>query len=42
MKTTMADVSYRSAMGCLMYLLVGTSPDLAVAVGVLSQFAVDP
>ena len=39
---TMANVPYRSAVGCLMYLMVGTRPDLAAAVGVLSQFAADP
>ncbi|KAG2759912.1 Retrovirus-related Pol polyprotein from transposon TNT 1-94 [Phytophthora cactorum] len=39
---TMAKVPYRNAVGCLMYLMVGTRPDLAAAVGVLSQFAADP
>ena len=39
---TMANVPYRNAVGCLMYLMVGTRPDLAVAVGVLSHFASDP
>ncbi|GMF64349.1 unnamed protein product [Phytophthora fragariaefolia] len=39
---TMAMVPYRNAVGCLMYLMVGTRPDLAAAVGVLSQFAADP
>ncbi|KAG2782680.1 hypothetical protein PC111_g24477 [Phytophthora cactorum] len=39
---TMANVPYRNAVGCLMYLMVGTRPDLAAAVGVLSQFAADP
>ena len=34
---TMKNVPYRSAAGCLMYLMVATRPD--VAVGVLSQFA---
>mgnify|MGYP001763361097 CR=1 FL=1 len=38
----MAGVPYRNAVGCLMYLMVGTRPDLAAAVGVLSQFAADP
>ena len=41
-KATMANVQYRNAVGCLMYLMVGTRPDLAAAVGVLSQFASDP
>ena len=39
---TMANVPYRNAVGCLMYFMVGTRPDLAAAVGVLSQFAADP
>uniref|UniRef100_A0AAV1U9F8 CCHC-type domain-containing protein n=1 Tax=Peronospora matthiolae TaxID=2874970 RepID=A0AAV1U9F8_9STRA len=39
---TMANVPYRNAIGCLMYLMVGTRPDIAVAVGVLSQFAAEP
>ncbi|KAG2758561.1 hypothetical protein Pcac1_g29317 [Phytophthora cactorum] len=39
---TMANVPYRNAVGCLMYLMVSTRPDLAAAVGVLSQFAADP
>ena len=39
---TMKDVPYRSAVGALMYLMVGTRPDLAAAVGTLSQFAADP
>ncbi|OWY95693.1 Copia type Polyprotein, partial [Phytophthora megakarya] len=32
---TMANVPYRNAVGCLMYLMVGTRPDPAAAVGVL-------
>ncbi len=39
---TMAGVPYRRAVGCLMYLMVGTRSDLAAAVGALSQFASDP
>ena len=38
---TMAHVLYRNAVGCLMYLMVGTRPDLAAAVGVLSQIESD-
>ncbi|CAI5714757.1 unnamed protein product [Peronospora destructor] len=38
----MNDVPYRSAVGALMYLMVGTRPDLAAAVGTLSQFAAGP
>ena len=33
---------YRSCVGGIMYLMVATRPDLAAAVGVLSQFAADP
>ncbi|CEG39928.1 rna-dependent dna polymerase [Plasmopara halstedii] len=39
---TMINVPNRNAVGCLIYLMVGTRPDLAAAVGVLSQFATDP
>ena len=39
---TMKGVPYRSAVGAVMYLMVGTRPDLAAAVGTLSQFASDP
>ena len=39
---TMKDVPYRSADGTLIHLTVGTRPDLAAAVGTLSQFAADP
>ena len=34
---TMANAPYRSTVGGLMYLMVGTRPDLAASVGVLSQ-----
>ncbi|CAI5717297.1 unnamed protein product [Hyaloperonospora brassicae] len=39
---TMKGVPYRSAVGAVMYLMVGTRPDLAAAVGTLSQFAANP
>lgn len=39
---TMAGVPYWNAVSCSMYLMVGTRPDLAVAVGVHSKFAADP
>ena len=39
---TMKGVPYRSAVGAVMYLMVGTRPDLAAAEGTLSQFASDP
>ena len=35
----MANVPYRNAVGCLMYLMVGTCPDHGDEVGVLSYFA---
>uniref|UniRef100_A0AAV1TJU3 Reverse transcriptase Ty1/copia-type domain-containing protein n=1 Tax=Peronospora matthiolae TaxID=2874970 RepID=A0AAV1TJU3_9STRA len=38
----MASIPYRNAVGCLMYLMEGTRPDLAAAVGVLSQFVAGP
>lgn len=33
---------YREAFGCLMYLMIGTRPDLAFDVGKLSQHCEDP
>ncbi|CAI5721938.1 unnamed protein product [Peronospora destructor] len=39
---TMANVPCQNVVGCLLYLMVGTRPNLAAAVGVLSQFAADP
>lgn len=38
----MKGVPYRSAVGAVLYFIIGTRPDLAVAVGTLSQFAADP
>ena len=38
----MVSVPYRDAVGCLIFLMVGTRPDLVAAVGVLSQFAAYP
>ena len=38
---TMVGVPYQNAVGCSMYLMVGTRLDLAVTIGVLSQFAAD-
>lgn len=34
----MRSVSYQSAMGSIMYSMVGTSPDLAYSVGLRSRF----
>ena len=39
---TMANVPFRNDVGCLIYLMVDTHPDLAAEVGVLSQFSADP
>ena len=32
------DVPYRQAVGSIMYLIIGTRPDFAFAIGMLSQF----
>jgi hypothetical protein len=38
-----ADVTlFRSIVGSLMYLMVSTRPDIASAIGIISQFAADP
>ena len=34
----MKKIPYQSAVGSLMYLILGTRPDIAYAVGVVSQF----
>jgi hypothetical protein len=41
-KEEMENVPYRQAIGCLMYLMVGTRPDLAVAVSQVSRFMENP
>ena len=41
LEETMENVPYRYAIGCLMYLIVGTRPNIAAAVRVLIQFAAD-
>ena len=41
-KIEMSCIPYRSTVGCLMYLMVATRPDIAVAVGVASQFLENP
>lgn len=38
----MANIPYRSAVGCLVYAMVCTRPDIAFAVGTVSQFLEDP
>ena len=42
MKDSETSAPYRQAIGCLMYLMVGTRPDLAYAIGKLSQRNADP
>lgn len=39
---SMKDVPYASAIGSLMYAMVGTRPDIAAAVGILSRFTHNP
>jgi ATP-binding cassette subfamily B (MDR/TAP) protein 1 len=41
-KEAMTKVPYQSAMGNLMYAMVCTRPDIAYAVGVVSQFITNP
>ena len=38
----MSHVPYASAVGTLMYVMVGTRPDITHAVGVLSRFMSNP
>ena len=38
----MVDIPYASAVGYLMYAMVGTRPDIAHAVGVVSRFMGNP
>lgn len=37
-----SNVPYRQAVGSLMYLMIGTRPDIAYAIGKLSQFSAQP
>jgi transposase InsO family protein len=41
-KVAMENVPYRAALGCVMYLTVGTRPDIAHTVTVLAQFLESP
>jgi hypothetical protein len=41
-KNKMSKVPYRSAVGTLLYLVTGTRPDIAVAVGAVSRFLENP
>jgi hypothetical protein len=41
-KRMMQDVPYQSAVGSLMYAMISTRPDIAYAVGVVSQFLANP
>ena len=38
----MSEIPYRQAVGSLMYAMVGTRPDLATSVGLLSKYMQDP
>jgi hypothetical protein len=38
----MENVPYREVVGSLMWTAIGTRPDIAFAVGVVSQFLDDP
>jgi hypothetical protein len=38
----MSKVSYASAVGCLMYAMVYTRPDLAHAVSTISRYMTNP
>jgi hypothetical protein len=38
----MKDVPYREAVGCLMYLMISTRPDIAAAVQFVSRFGTNP
>ena len=38
----MSKVSYAGAVGCLMYAMVSTRPNLAYAVSVVSKYMVNP
>ena len=38
----MSKVSYANAVGCLMYLMVCTRPDISHAVSVVSRYMADP
>ncbi|XP_070049565.1 secreted RxLR effector protein 161-like [Nicotiana tomentosiformis] len=41
-KRTMRDVSYASIVGCLMYILVCTMPDISFAINILRRFSSNP
>lgn len=41
-KSGPANVPYREAVGCLMYAMIGTRPDIAYAVGVASRYLEQP
>ena len=41
-KQIMAKIPYRSIVGCLVYAMICTRPDIAFAVGTVSQYFEDP
>ncbi len=36
------NIPYKQALGCLMYLIVYTRPNLSYSIGILSQFLINP
>ena len=41
-KEEMASIPYRSLVGALMYIMIGTCPDISFAVGCLSRYLINP
>ena len=37
-KSVLVDIPYRNAVGSLMYIMLGTRPDISYAVGIVSKF----
>lgn len=41
-RKSMKDIPYREVIGCIIYAQLGTRPDLAHAIGVISRCSNDP
>lgn len=41
-RAEMSKIPYASAVGCLIYAMVATRPDIAYAVGVVSRYIANP